>query len=163
MSASISPTTPTPVEPAWREFVRSPLVPVALTVSVGLIADRYFDVPLAAELVGCALGILAWLLSRWQKSGAAVVWLWVAAGALAGAAWAAVAIVAGLAAAVVAAAGAGGAVAGALAPFAPVSKVASSAPTAMTSPGLPLMLSTRPLTGEGTSTTALSVDISTSG
>ena len=48
-------------------------------------------------------------------------------------------------------------------PVSVVSKVASSDPTAMTSPGLPLMVSTRPLTGAGISTTALSVDISTSG
>lgn len=80
-----APSVPTPIEPAWREFARSPLVPVALAASVGLIADRYLDVPLAAELVVCAVGILAWLLSRWQKSGAAVVWLWIAAGALAAA------------------------------------------------------------------------------
>ena len=43
------------------------------------------------------------------------------------------------------------------------SKTASSAPTAMTSPGLPPSATTRPPTGEGTSTTAFSVDISTSG
>ncbi len=48
-------------------------------------------------------------------------------------------------------------------PVSAVSKVASSAPTAMMSPGLPVMLRTRPLTGEGISTTALSVDISTRG
>ncbi len=44
-----------------------------------------------------------------------------------------------------------------------VSNTASSAPTAIASPGPPFSESTRPVTGDGTSTTALSVDISTSG
>src|SRR5215472_6195354 len=44
-----------------------------------------------------------------------------------------------------------------------VSKTTSSAPTGIESPGAPASDTIRPLTGAGTSTTALSVDISTSG
>jgi len=74
-----------PVEPAWKEFARAPLVPVGLAVTVGLVADRYGELPLAAELLVAAGGLLAWVVSRSRKPGPAVVWLWLAAGALAAA------------------------------------------------------------------------------
>ena len=80
-----TPATPALVEAAWKEFAWSPLVPVAVTVSVGLVVDRYLEVPLAGELVVSALGILAWVASRWKKSDVAALWLWIAAGGLAAA------------------------------------------------------------------------------
>src|SRR5262245_7315677 len=70
-------------EPAWREFARAPLVPVALAATLGLIADRYFTVhPIAALLVGIG-GIAAWVASRLKPS--APVWLAVSAAGLAAA------------------------------------------------------------------------------
>lgn len=84
-TASPSSVTPVPAAPAWKEFARSPLVPVALTVSAGLIVDRYLEAPLAGELLVSALAIIAWLASRWKKSEASAIWLWIAAGALAAA------------------------------------------------------------------------------
>ena len=74
-TASPSSPTPVPAEPSWKEFARSPLVPVALAASVGLIIDRYLEVPLAGEFAASGLGVLAWLASRWKKSDAAAIWL----------------------------------------------------------------------------------------
>ena len=80
----VSPT-PAPVEPGWKEFARSPLVPVALAVSAGLIIDRYTETTLAGELLVSGLAMLAWLVARIRKSDSAAIWLWLAAGALAAA------------------------------------------------------------------------------
>ena len=76
---------PAPVEPAWKEFARSPLVPVALAVSAGLIVDRYTETPLAGELLVSGLAMIAWLVAKKRKSDSAAIWLWFAAGALAAA------------------------------------------------------------------------------
>jgi competence protein ComEC len=86
MSSAAPPSAtpaPPPVEPAWKEFARAPLVPVALAASAGLVADRYGQLPFAVELVAVAVGLAAWFASRARKSGA--VWLWLAAAALAAA------------------------------------------------------------------------------
>lgn len=80
----VSQTAPPP-EPAWKEFARAPLVPVALAVSAGLVADRYAQLSLAAELLSAAFALAAWLVYRTRRSGVALLWLWVAAGALAAA------------------------------------------------------------------------------
>src|SRR4051794_34220609 len=74
-----------PVEPGWKEFARSPLVPVALATSAGLVADRYLEAPLAGELLTSALAIVAWIVSRFRRSESSTVWLWLAAGTLAAA------------------------------------------------------------------------------
>jgi competence protein ComEC len=74
-----------PAEPAWREFARAPLVPVALVAGVGLVADRYLQPALAAELLVAAGGLVAWFVARTRTPDRVVVWLWVAAGGLAAA------------------------------------------------------------------------------
>ncbi len=83
MSVAIpDPVTPPlpPPEPAWKEFARAPLVPVAVAVGVGLVADRYLPISLAAELVTAVLALLVWLASRSRTF--APVGLWVASAAL---------------------------------------------------------------------------------
>src|SRR6185437_9951575 len=80
-----SPRITLPPEPAWREFARSPLVPVGLAASVGLIADRYLEAPLNGEFLLTALAVAAWLFAQRQRSLTTAVWLWLAAGALAAA------------------------------------------------------------------------------
>jgi competence protein ComEC len=86
MSAALAPdddATVKPPEPAWREFARAPLLPVALAATLGVVVDRYFTVqPVTALLVGVG-GIAAWLASRLRPS--APLWLAVAAAGLAAA------------------------------------------------------------------------------
>lgn len=69
----------TTAEPAWREFARAPLVPVALAAALGLILDRYASPTLGAELLVAGGGLVAWAVSR------RAVWLWLAAAGLAAA------------------------------------------------------------------------------
>src|SRR5581483_2877093 len=71
-----------PREPAWKEFARAPLVPVALAATAGLVADRYATVPPAASVPAAILALVVWLAARFRKSESAAVWLWLAAGAL---------------------------------------------------------------------------------
>jgi competence protein ComEC len=71
-----------PPEPAWREFARAPLVPVALAASVGLIADRYIGVPLAAALVVAVVALVGWLVTRKATPQTAYGWVLVCAAAL---------------------------------------------------------------------------------
>jgi len=66
-------------EPAWREFARAPLVPVALAAALGLMTDRYAQPALAAELLVAVGGLVAWGVSR------RAAWLWLAAVGLAAA------------------------------------------------------------------------------
>lgn len=75
-------STPVPQVP-WREFARSPLVPVALAVTCGLILDRYSDLPLASFTIAAAVALLLWAIARSRGSQAAVVYLWVAAAGVA--------------------------------------------------------------------------------
>ena len=65
-----------PAEPAWAEFARAPLVPVAVAVAVGLVADRYLAVPLDAELAAAAAGLAAWVAARDRRPDLAAVALW---------------------------------------------------------------------------------------
>src|SRR5262245_8292612 len=74
-----------PPEPAWREFARAPLVPVALAATAGLVTDRYGDVPFAAGWLVGLVGVATWLVSRSRGAASAGVWLWVAAAGLAAA------------------------------------------------------------------------------
>jgi len=67
---------PAPSPPAWEEFARAPLVPVAVAVSVGLVADRYLAVPLDAELAVAAGGLVGWFAARGKSPAVAVVALW---------------------------------------------------------------------------------------
>ncbi|MFO0800850.1 MAG: ComEC/Rec2 family competence protein [Gemmataceae bacterium] len=66
-------------EPAWREFARAPLVPVALAAAIGLVIDRYAVPPLAGELLTAGGGVVAWGVSR------RAAWLWLATAGLAAA------------------------------------------------------------------------------
>jgi competence protein ComEC len=86
MSAPVPPPDDAPVkppEPPWREFAQAPLVPVAIAASLGLVADRYLDVPPIAELLVGVGGLAAWLIGRTRPS--AAFWLAVAAAGLAAA------------------------------------------------------------------------------
>jgi competence protein ComEC len=74
---------PEPREPAWREFARAPLVPVALAATAGLIVDRYVGVSSFAALAVGLGALAAWLVGRDRPS--APLWLAVAAGGLAAA------------------------------------------------------------------------------
>jgi competence protein ComEC len=77
-----SPVAPTPPEPPWREFARAPLVPVALAVTMGLIAERYIGVPLSAALLVCAVSLAGWFATR-ATPGVAFGWLLVCCASLA--------------------------------------------------------------------------------
>ncbi|MDB5313588.1 MAG: ComEC family competence protein [Gemmataceae bacterium] len=74
-----------PPEPAWKEFARAPLVPIALAASVGLVLDRYGQPALGADLVAAVLALVLWVSTRTRKPLLAPVWLWISAGALAAA------------------------------------------------------------------------------
>src|SRR5579871_4321378 len=74
-----------PAEPAWKEFARSPLVPVALAATAGLILDRYIGVPLDGSIAAAFGCLIGWSVARARQSLSAPAWLWLAAGALAAA------------------------------------------------------------------------------
>src|SRR4051812_19053155 len=76
---------PPPPEPAWKEFARAPLVPLALAVTAGLIADRYGSISANGGLLASGAALLAWVVARARSSASAALWLWVAAAALAAA------------------------------------------------------------------------------
>ena len=78
-----APSDPPP-EPAWKEFARAPLVPVAVAATAGLVADRYGGFGFGAEVLVAAAGVVAWLVQLVRREPAAV-WLWVAAGGVAAA------------------------------------------------------------------------------
>jgi len=71
-------------EPVWREFLRAPLVPVAVAATVGLLADRYVGVPFGIGLGACALGLVGWMTTR-LRGRASVFLLWAAFAGLASA------------------------------------------------------------------------------
>src|SRR5262245_40574401 len=82
------PDTPAPEplpEPAWNEFARAPLVPVAVAATIGLVADRYGSAPFSASLVTAALAWSALAAARRRKCASAPVWAGVAAPAMAAA------------------------------------------------------------------------------
>jgi competence protein ComEC len=74
-----------PADPAWKEFVRAPLVPVAIAATTGLVADRYGPVPLPVALFAAVVGLVGWFATRTRTPAAAAVWLWLVAAALAAA------------------------------------------------------------------------------
>jgi competence protein ComEC len=80
------PDTPAkPPEPAWREFAGAPLVPVALAVTAGLLADRYIGVPLGAGLLVAVIALVGWLFTRAASPQTAFGWLLACSAALAAA------------------------------------------------------------------------------
>jgi competence protein ComEC len=60
--------------PAWREFARAPLVPVALAVTAGLLIDRYVGAPLGPALLVSALALAGWYSTR-AAPRTALAWL----------------------------------------------------------------------------------------
>jgi len=72
-----------PPEPAWREFARAPLVPVALAVTGGLIADRYGSLPAESGWAMGLVSLVIWVIARYRHAISAVAWLWAAAAGLA--------------------------------------------------------------------------------
>ena len=74
-----------PREPAWREFARAPLVPIALAATAGLVADRYAAPPLAAGLALAAAGVVGWFVASHRVWLAGLPLLWLAAAGLAAA------------------------------------------------------------------------------
>lgn len=88
MSAHVPLPDDTPVkppEPAWREFAGAPLVPVALAVTAGLLADRYSDVPLGAGLLVAVIALVGWLFTRATAPQTAFGWLLICSAAAAAA------------------------------------------------------------------------------
>src|SRR5262245_35261468 len=74
-----------PAEPPWRDFARSPLVPVALAATCGLVADRSAGVPFAAGMAVGVVGLIVWLIAQSRSAASGPVWLWVTAAGLAAA------------------------------------------------------------------------------
>lgn len=80
---------PVPLAPG-RPFARrssavwqAPLFPVALAVSAGIVADRYWLIPLAASLTLAAVAVVAWLVARsGRHRHLSLIYLAVAAGAV---------------------------------------------------------------------------------
>jgi competence protein ComEC len=64
---------------------RSPLVPVALFATAGVVADRKLDLPLVPTSVALVIFLTCWAVSACKHHARAVVWLWLAVGALAAA------------------------------------------------------------------------------
>ncbi len=84
MDLSPDPDPPPPDPPVpWREFAAAPLVPVALAVTFGLIADRYVGMPTLSGFAVAAAGLIGWAVFRAKSF--AIVWLWVAFAGLAAA------------------------------------------------------------------------------
>jgi competence protein ComEC len=55
---------------------RAPLVWVALAVTLGIVLDRYFDLPFSLTLLAAAAGLIAWALTRSSRqTGLALVYL----------------------------------------------------------------------------------------
>lgn len=80
MAAAAQPSRPPPL----RDLIAaSPLVPIALAATLGLLADRYLSVPLAADLVVLVVGFLFWVQLSRRHPRAAPAALCVVAGCLA--------------------------------------------------------------------------------
>jgi competence protein ComEC len=73
------------IEPAWREFAQAPLVPVALSATLGLVVDRYLTVPFTTSLLLAGLALILWMIGHLQSAKSRMVWLWLAVGAIAAA------------------------------------------------------------------------------
>jgi competence protein ComEC len=71
--------------PPWVEFARSPLVPVALAATAGLLADRHLGVSLEAALAVAAAGLAGWVVARVRASPVSLPLLWLTFAGLAAA------------------------------------------------------------------------------
>jgi competence protein ComEC len=62
--------------PFNRDIWQAPLVPVALAVTAGIVADRYLGIPLVFSLLLAGLGLVAWAVtSRGPRPGLSLVYL----------------------------------------------------------------------------------------
>lgn len=77
MTTSREPTADQPAEPAWTKFARAPLVPVALAVTVGLVADRYAPLRIESGIVVAVAGFIGWAVSVARKR-PIIAFLWIA-------------------------------------------------------------------------------------
>lgn len=77
MTTTPEPTARSTPEPAWTEFARAPLVPVAIAVTVGLIADRYTQLPIEVGIVVAIVGLISWAVSVWRQL-PNLAFLWIA-------------------------------------------------------------------------------------
>lgn len=84
MTTSPEPTLDRPAEPAWTEFARAPLVPVALAVTVGLVVDRYAPMPIEVGIVVAMVGFIGWTVSVVRRQ-PIIAFLWIAFAGLAAA------------------------------------------------------------------------------
>ncbi len=72
-----------PPESPWREFARSPLVPVAVAATLGLLADRYIGITTSAGLLTTVIAIGGWFFARRHSQHLAFGWLLISIAALA--------------------------------------------------------------------------------
>jgi competence protein ComEC len=68
-----------------RALAYAPLVPFAVAATVGIVADRYLDVPPTSWLVLAGAGLILWVAALKRRDLTALSGLWVFAGGLAGA------------------------------------------------------------------------------
>src|SRR5258708_32627383 len=77
---------PSAAVPPLRELIwQSPLVPVALAATAGLLLDRYLGLPIAVWSVGLAVAFTAWVVLFRKHSPRAAAGPWVSARGLTGA------------------------------------------------------------------------------
>src|SRR5207253_9436873 len=62
---------------------RAPLVPIALAVTAGIVADRVVSVPVSWAAVFAALGLVAWIAALRSSNRSAPAWLMITCAALA--------------------------------------------------------------------------------
>ena len=74
---------PVPKPPPLRDLIaESPLVPVAIAATIGLLADRYLGLPITFELVVLIAAFICWLAFSSRRPRLAPAALWIAAGCL---------------------------------------------------------------------------------
>jgi competence protein ComEC len=74
---------PEPKPPPLRDLIaESPLVPVAIAATAGLLADRYLALPFTFEFVVFVLAFVCWFALTRRLPGRAPIALWCAAGSL---------------------------------------------------------------------------------
>lgn len=70
--------------PLWYQFLEAPLGPVAITVLIGLITERYAHPSFSFWTVSTFGALLAWAVSFYRKAASAALWLCVASACLGG-------------------------------------------------------------------------------
>src|SRR5262249_38746107 len=80
-----SPTPPTGIpRPFTQPSVwQAPLVPAALVITAGIVADRYIGIPMAVSLLAAVAGLIGWaVVSLGRSSGLALIYLGLSGAAL---------------------------------------------------------------------------------